>query len=40
VDAAYAMKGEKQNAIASYKKAGELDPTSNEIKSRLQELQK
>jgi predicted alpha/beta superfamily hydrolase len=38
--AAYAMKGEKQKAIASYKKAGELNPTSNEIKSRLQELQK
>lgn len=38
--AAYAMKGEKQNAIASYKKASELNPTSDEIKSRLQELQK
>ncbi|GAA3967313.1 alpha/beta hydrolase [Mucilaginibacter dorajii] len=38
--AAYAMKGEKQKAIASYKKASELNPTSNEIKSRLQELQK
>jgi predicted alpha/beta superfamily hydrolase len=38
--AAYAMKGEKQNAIASYKKASELNPTSTEIKSRLLELQK
>lgn len=38
--AAYVMKGEKQNAIASYKKASELNPTSNEIKLRLQELQK
>jgi hypothetical protein len=38
--AAYAIKGEKQNAIASYKKAGELNPTSTEIKSRLLELQK
>lgn len=38
--AAYAMKGEKQNAIASYKKASELNPSSNEIKLRLQELQK
>lgn len=38
--AAYALKGEKQNAIASYKKAIELNPTSNEIKSRLLELQK
>jgi predicted alpha/beta superfamily hydrolase len=38
--AAYVMKGEKQNAIASYKKASELNPTSNEIKSRLLELQK
>jgi cytochrome c-type biogenesis protein CcmH/NrfG len=38
--AAYAIKGEKQNAIASYKKASELNPTSNEIKLRLQELQK
>jgi predicted alpha/beta superfamily hydrolase len=38
--AAYAMKGEKQNAIASYKKASELNPKSNEIKLRLQELQK
>lgn len=38
--AAYAMKGEKQNAVVSYKKASELDPASNEIKLRLQELQK
>ncbi|MFC0519004.1 alpha/beta hydrolase-fold protein [Mucilaginibacter angelicae] len=38
--AAYAMKGEKQKAIASYKKANELNPTSNEIKSSLLELQK
>ncbi len=38
--AAYAMKGEKQKAITSYKKANELNPTSNEIKLRLQELQK
>lgn len=38
--AAYATKGEKQKAIASYKKASELNPTSNEIKSRLLELQK
>lgn len=38
--AAYALKGEKQNAIASYKKASELNPASNEIKSRLLELQK
>jgi predicted alpha/beta superfamily hydrolase len=38
--AAYVMKGEKQNAIAAYKKASELNPTSNEIKSRLQVLQK
>lgn len=38
--AAYAMKGEKQKAITSYKKANELNPTSNEIKSRLLELQK
>lgn len=38
--AAYVMKGEKQNAIASYKKASELNPASSEIKSRLQELQK
>jgi predicted alpha/beta superfamily hydrolase len=38
--AAYAMKGEKQKAIASYKKANKLNPTSNEIKSRLLELQK
>lgn len=38
--AAYAIKGEKQNAINSYKKASELNPASNEIKSRLQELQK
>lgn len=38
--AAYAIKGEKQSAIASYKKASELNPTSNEIKLRLQELQK
>jgi len=37
---AYAMKGEKQNAIIAYKKAIELNPTSNEIKSRLLELQK
>lgn len=37
---AYAMKGEKQKAIASYKKAIELNPTSNEIKSRLLDLQK
>lgn len=38
--AAYAMKGEKQKAITSYKKANELNPMSNEIKSRLLELQK
>ena len=38
--AAYAINGEKQNAIASYKKASELNPSSNEIKLRLQELQK
>jgi predicted alpha/beta superfamily hydrolase len=38
--AAYVMKGEKQKAIASYKKANELDANSNEIKSRLQELKK
>jgi predicted alpha/beta superfamily hydrolase len=38
--AAYATKGEKQKAIASYKKANELNPMSNEIKSRLLELQK
>lgn len=38
--AAYAMKGEKQSAIASYRKASELNPMSNEIKSRLQELEK
>lgn len=37
--AAYVMKGEKQNAIASYKRASELNPTSNEIKIRLLELQ-
>lgn len=37
---AYAIKGEKQKAITSYKKASQLNPTSNEIKSRLQELQK
>jgi predicted alpha/beta superfamily hydrolase len=38
--AAYTTKGEKQKAIASYKKASELNPTSNDIKSRLLELQK
>nr|WP_294944967.1 alpha/beta hydrolase-fold protein [uncultured Mucilaginibacter sp.] len=38
--AAYVVKGEKQNAIASYKKASELNPASTEIKSRLQELRK
>ncbi|WP_162235831.1 alpha/beta hydrolase-fold protein [Pedobacter sp. Leaf216] len=38
--AAYTMKGEKQKAIALYKKASELNPTSNEIKLRLQDLQK
>jgi predicted alpha/beta superfamily hydrolase len=38
--AAYAVKGEKQKAITSYKKANELNPISNEIKSRLLELQK
>ncbi|MBB2144307.1 hypothetical protein GM921_02305 [Pedobacter sp. LMG 31464] len=38
--AAYVVKGEKQKAIASYKKASELNPTSTEIKLRLQELQK
>lgn len=38
--AAYVIKGEKQNAIAAYKKAIELDPKSNEIKLRLLELQK
>ncbi|WP_191191399.1 alpha/beta hydrolase [Mucilaginibacter pankratovii] len=38
--AAYAMKGEKQKAMASYKKANELNPKSNEIKLRLLELQK
>jgi predicted alpha/beta superfamily hydrolase len=38
--AAYAKRGEKQKAMASYKKAYELNPTSNEIKLRLLELQK
>ncbi|OKS88484.1 alpha/beta hydrolase [Mucilaginibacter polytrichastri] len=38
--AAYTTNGEKQKAIASYKKASELNPKSNEIKSRLLELQK
>ena len=38
--AAYLLKGEKQNAINSYKKASELNPSSTEIKSRLLELQK
>ncbi|MBO9675504.1 MAG: hypothetical protein J7577_18800 [Sphingobacteriaceae bacterium] len=37
--AAYVTKGEKQKAIAAYKKAGELDPASTEIKLRLKELQ-
>lgn len=38
--AAYAVKGDRQNAIASYKKASELNPASNDVKLRLQELQK
>jgi len=38
--AAYAIKGEKQKALAFYKKASELNPSSNEIKLRLEELQK
>ncbi len=38
--AGYLMKGEKQNAIAAYKKASQLNPTSSEIKLRLNELQK
>jgi len=38
--AAYAIKGEKQKALASYKQASELNPSSTEIKLRLQELQK
>lgn len=37
--AAYTKNGEKQKAIAAYKKAGKLDPASDEIKLRLKELQ-
>lgn len=38
--AAYVKKGQKENAIASYKKASELSPMSNEIKLLLLALQK
>lgn len=38
--AAHAINGEKQKAIAAYKRALELNPAANEIKLRLQELQK
>ncbi|WP_343522456.1 tetratricopeptide repeat protein [Pedobacter sp.] len=37
--AAYTKNGEKQKAITAYKKAGALDPASDEIKLRLKELQ-
>jgi hypothetical protein len=38
--AAYLGKGEKKKAIAAYRKAGELNPASNEIKLKLRELKK